>query len=412
MKESLLLQLDYCLTPTTRINNAAIVIRDGCILALGGYSAFVHPENYDLFEMPDCYALPGFIDTHISGAARFDSMHAASNPDLDEMSEALAAHGVTSFVPTTHSSPHDHLLAVVEALEARVDDDSLPGAIPAGLHIDGPFISVEKRGAHQEEYLAPIDLGKTREIIQAGRGKIKIFTFAPELEHAVKLSELLCEHDIVPCMGHTVAGYQQVISAIEAGASRCLHLYNGMEPLQQRKVGLAAIALLDDRVWVELIPDGVHSHWGMLDLACRCKAKDKLIAISNSTEAAGLPDGRYHLGDRVIIVKKGRVTLESGTIAGSANFLDQNYRNMLKHTYLSQEEVAACFTLNAAQSVGLHDRGRLKPGKRADLVILNQEHEVQLTLVNGRIVYSKDDRCQLPEAQAPPKESKKKKEAS
>ncbi len=396
MKDALLIHLDYCLTPTTRINNAAIVIRDHRILAVGGYSAFVHPENYDIIEMLDCYAIPGFVDTHLSGAGRFDCMHANTDPNFAAMSIALAEHGITSFLPTTHSSAHGHLLGVVDALREQIDNYTLPGAVPIGFHIDGPFISMGKRGAHQEKYIAPIDLGLAREIIETGGGTIKIFTFAPELEHGIKLTEILVENGISPCMGHTVARENEVLRAVEAGANRCLHLYNGMEPLQQRKVGLAAIAMIDERIWVEIIPDGVHSHWGMLELACRCKSKGKIIGISNATEAAGLPDGRYHLGDRIILVENGRVTLKDGTIAGSTSFLDENYRNLLTHTEMSQEEAAACCSLNPATSIGARDRGRIKPGKRADLVILDKKnHEVQMTIVNGRLAYTKMDKKML-----------------
>ncbi len=391
MKDAILIHLDYCLTPNTRINNAAIVIRDGRINSVGGYSAFVHTENYDVLEMPGCYALPGFIDTHISGAAQFDIMHANTSPNIDKMSQALAEHGVTSFLPTTHSSAHDHLLAVVEALREQAGNEDLPGAVPMGIHIDGPFISMAKRGAHQERYVSPVDLGLAREIIETGADKVMIFTFAPELDQSLELIELLCEHGISPCMGHTIASQDQVTQAVDAGANRCLHVYNGMEPLQQRKVGLAAISMIDKRIWVELIPDGIHSHWGMLELACRCKTVEKMVGISNSTEAAGLTDGKYHLGDRVIMVRDSHVTLEDGTIAGAANFLDQNYRNMMRHTEMTQEQAAACFTMNPASSVGVRDRGRIKPGKRADLVILDGDHKVQMTVVQGRIVYSKTD---------------------
>ena len=397
--KSLLIHLDYCLTPTMRINNAAIVVRDHRILAVGGYSAFVHPENFEVIDLPNCYATPGLIDTHISGAARFDCMHAPTNPSLDAMSLALAEHGVTAFLPTTHSSAHEHLLAVIEALNRHVHSDTLPGAVPIGLHVDGPFISQERRGAHLAKYVTDIDLGQVREILATGKGNIKILTYAPELEHAVELTEILRHANISPCLGHTAADQDQVMAAVEAGANRCLHLYNGMEPLQQRKVGLAAIALIDDRMWVEVIPDGIHSHWGMIELACRCKPKERLVCISNSTEAAGLADGCYHLGDRVIQVREGHVTLDDGTIAGSANFLDQNYRNLLAHTMLSQEEAVGCFTLNAATSIGVTDRARIKPGQRADLAIFNAAHEVQMTIVNGRIVFSRIEKHQ-PEAAA------------
>ena len=396
MKDALLIHLDYCLTPSTRINNAAIVIRDHKILAVGGYSAFVHPENFDIIEMTDCYAIPGFIDTHISGAARFSCMNSDISVGMGPLSAVLAEHGVTSFLPTTSSHSPEHLLEIIGNLLPWIDDYKLNGAVPIGFHIDGPFLNMEKRGAHRPEYVKPIDLAFVRELIEATKGNTKIFTFAPELDRSLELIELLCENGISPCMGHTLASETEVYGAVNAGANRCLHLYNGMEPLMQRQVGLAALSLIDERIWVEIIPDGVHSHWGMLELACRCKPKDKLVAISNATEASGLPDGKYKLADRSIVVEGGRVTLSTGTIAGSNSFLDQNYRNLLKHTGLTQEEAAACCSLNPAKSIGSTDRGKIKPGKRADLVILDkQNHQVQMTIVNGRLAYSRMDKTVL-----------------
>jgi N-acetylglucosamine-6-phosphate deacetylase len=396
MKDALLIHLDYCLTPSTRINNAAIVIRDHKILAVGGYSAFVHPENFDIIEMTDCYAIPGFIDTHISGAARFSCMNDDITVGMEPLSAILAEHGVTSFLPTTSSQSPEHLMKVIDNVMPRIDDYHLNGAVPIGFHIDGPFLNMEKRGAHRPEHVKPIDLAMVREMIEASKGNIRVFTFAPELDRSTELIELLCEYDISPCMGHTLASEFEVALAVNAGANRCLHLFNGMEPLMQRKVGLAALSLIDERIWVEIIPDGIHSHWGMLELACRCKPKDKLVAISNATEAAGLPDGKYKLGQRSIIVEGGKVTLDNGTIAGSNSFLDQNYRNLLQHTELTQEEAAACCSLNAAKSIGSDDRGKIKPGKRADLVILDKEHhQVQMTIVNGRLAYSRMDKTVL-----------------
>ncbi|MCH2176879.1 MAG: N-acetylglucosamine-6-phosphate deacetylase [Lentisphaeria bacterium] len=383
----ILIHLDYCLTPLNRVNNAAIVIENGIIRALGGYSAFVQKEKYRVFHLHGCYALPGFVDTHLSGAKSYDIMHADSSDKLELMTIALARHGVTSFVPSTQSTSNEHILNVVRTLADQVNNDDLEGAIPIGIHIEGPFISQAKRGAHMEKFIQKVDLDLTKQIIEASKGTIKIFTFAPELKKVDQLIDLLVEHKIVPCMGHTMASRLEIKDAVQHGANRCLHLYNGMEPLQQRKVGLAAISLIDDRIWVEIIPDGVHSHWGMLELACRCKRKDRLVAISNATEAAGLEDGTYHLGDREILVKNGQSTLPDGTIAGSTNFLDENYRNLLKHTQLTMEEAAACCTLNPALSIGARERGKIKPGKRADLVIMNEDHEVQMTIVNGRIAY-------------------------
>ncbi len=392
MKDGLLIHADYCLTPKTIIHNAAIVIQDGRILAVGGVSAFIHIEDYHVIEMPDCYLMPGFIDTHLYGAGGFDCMHADKDPDITGMARILAEHGVSSFIPTTQSCGPEKLLAVVEVL-ADLCDRETGGAVPAGITIEGPYISMAKRGAHPKQYLRSIDLEEVQDVLNAGKGKIRIWTFAPEREHALELIAMLREHQVSPCLGHTVADEHQVRAAIAAGANRCAHLYNGMESLQQRRVGLSALALTNEDIWVELITDGVHIHPGMIDLACRSKPKERLIGISNSTEAAGLAPGVYKLGDETIVVADGRSTLRGGTLAGSVSFLDGNYRYLLGNTHLSPQEAAACFTLNPARSIGLSDRGEIKPGKRADVVIMDHENQVQMTIVAGKIVYDRENRA-------------------
>ena len=190
MSETLLIHLKYCLTPTNRINNAAIVVRDGAILAVGGSSAFSQTDQFHVIEMPDCYALPGFVDTRIYGAGGFDCMHAHTDRNMAGMSRVLAAHGVTSFLPTTQTSDARRLHEIISAL-ADLCDQEAPGAVPVGIHVEGPFISPKKRGAHPPQHIRPIDLAEATALLEAGRGKIKIFTYAPELDHAIELTALL-----------------------------------------------------------------------------------------------------------------------------------------------------------------------------------------------------------------------------
>lgn len=391
MDRDLLIHLDYCLTPCTRINNAAIVINGGSIFALGGYSAFTNTHQYEVIDMPGCYALPGFVDTHIYGAGGFDCMH------IDEgqpaaMSRSLARHGVTSFVPTTQSERPERLLTVVESLAKLCTNKDLPGALPVGIHIEGPFISREKSGSHVDEFVREVDLEEGRALMEAGNGHVRIFACAPELAKAHELIAEICARDIVPELGHTMADQDAVTAAIDAGARRCSHILNGMEPLKQRAVGLAAVSMTDERMWVELIVDGVHVAPSMIDLICRCIPADKLILVSNAMMAAGLDaDGEYQLGPDAIRVVDGQAKIKGGqTLAGATKLLDHNYRGLLRYSNLSQEEVAAACTLNPARSIGLSDRGSIRPGKRADLVILDSEHCVRMTIVKGEIVYRAD----------------------
>jgi len=308
------------------------------------------------------------------------------------MSMALARHGVTTFLPTTQSAPANRLKSVVKQL-AEICAQELPGAQAAGIHIDGPFLSDRLPGAHSESFLRGIDLEETKELLFAADGHLKIFSFAPELAGSDRLTRLLVSRGVVPSLGHSHASRENIINVLEQGARRCSHVMNAMAPLSQRTSGLAAVALTEQRMWVELIVDGVHIAPTMIKLACKCIAPEKLVCISNAMQAAGLEqDGTFQLGTRTVAVKEGFATIVGkGKIAGATKLLDENYRRLKEYTGLSQTAVAAACTENPANSVCLNDRGRLRPGKRADIVVFDRKtHTVRMTIAGGKVVYRND----------------------
>ncbi len=380
---------DYCLTPQKRIDHSAILCQDRRILAVGGASAFSLEPELEVYEMPNAYAMPGFIDSHIHGAGGFDASRAFSGgTGIAAMSSILAARGVTAFVPTVVSLPHQEMLENLEKLAGMMDHE-LPGAEPVGIHIEGPFINLRKRGAQDEHSISAVDLGYARELLAAGRGRIRRMTFAPELEHAEKLVELLCESHVLPSMGHSLADEQQTIRAIDAGAHCCTHLFNGMPPLEQRQTSITAVALTDDRVTTELIIDGRHLHPRMIELACRCKPGAKLVAISDATMASGMPDGRYWIGDSPIVVENGFSHTDAGTLAGTTTLLDTGWHSLMNYANTEETYAAGSVSYNAAVSLALNDRGILRPGTRADIAIFEKEtNRLLMTICHGDIVYS------------------------
>ena len=383
----------YCLTPHQTINNGAILVQDDKILAIGGASGFVREPGLEIIELPDCYATPGFVDSHIHGSGGFDSSTAFEEGiDIGEMCRVLAGHGVTSFVPTVISAPPEKILSNMDFLANMLSRPEYPGAEPVGIHIEGPFINRLKHGSQRVEDIREVDLGLAKEIITAGKGKLKIVTFAPELENSTKLIELLLENHIHPSMGHSIASEQDVLRAVDAGARRCTHLYNGMPPLHQRNASLGAVALTDDRITIELILDGSYLlHPRMLDLACRAKPKDKLIGISDCVQGADLRDGRYHLGMSEIEVHGGLATTADGTLAGTTLNLAKGWQCLKTYSHLDDNGAAACVTINPALSLDLDDRGILRPGKRADISFFYQgNNEARLTVSRGRIVFDSE----------------------
>lgn len=388
--DAFILHIETCQTPLELIRDACIYCRNGMITAVGGSSAFAGLDDLPRISRPGCVAIPGLVDTHIHGTGGCDLMDADVDDDIGCMSAVLAMHGVTAFVPAVLAAPRAKMLKVIQAL-AGLCHNKHPGALPVGIHLEGPYLNQQKRGTQGAEVVRAIDLGEAREFIAAAAGQLRIMTFAPELDRAEALVELLREHQVVPSMGHTAADETAARRAIDAGATRCTHFYNGMPPLAQRDIGITAVALTDERVTVELIADGVHVHPRMIDLACRAKPRNRVVGTSDATQGAGLADGSYHLGVDLVELTNGiSRRVADGRLAGSGLTLDQALKNFLKFApSLAKPDAIACYTLNPARSIGLTDRGAIQPGKRADIAVFDPEWNVVMTIVNGHIVYDR-----------------------
>ena len=379
---------DYCLTPQKRLDKGSILCQGEKILAIGGASAFTREKGLEVIELDNIYCMPGFIDSHIHGAGGFDSSSAYTGKEhLEDMSKILARHGVTTFVPTVVAAPSETMIKNLSALSDMMVAE-LFGADPVGIHIEGPFISSKKHGTQLPADIKPIDLGFCRELIAAGKGKVKKMTFAPELDKAVKLVELLVENGIMPSMGHSVAGEKDTFNAIDAGAHFCTHLFNGMPILHQRDMTLTGIALTDARVNVELITDGHHLNPLMIDLACRCKPDNKVCGISDGIMAVGMPDGKYHVGAADFEMNNGIAQTADGSLAGTTTLLDSGWHSLMTYSHLDVTKAAACVTFNPALAMGLEDRGILQPQKRADIAFFEcGTNRPVMTVCNGKVVF-------------------------
>ena len=378
----------YALTPQKRIDQSAVLCEDGSILAIGGVSAFNMDAELEVYDLPNAYIMPGFIDSHIHGGAGFDASRASCNEgSIQAMSQLLASRGVTAFVPTVVSLPQNKMLEEISAL-ADVMSQSMPGAEPVGIHLEGPFINPSKRGAQNHASLREFDAVFAKELVAAGKGLIRRVTFAPELPGADKLVELLLQSGIQPSMGHSLANEEETLRAIDAGARCCTHLFNGMPPLEQRQISVTAVALTDDRVTTELIIDGRHLHPRMIELACRCKPETKLVAVSDAIMASGMPDGKYYIGDSQIVVEKGFSHNPEGKLAGTTTLLDSGWHSLMTYANTDETYAAGSVSYNPALSLGLPDRGILRPGTRADMAIFEQgSNKLLMTICRGEIVY-------------------------
>ncbi len=380
--------VDYLLTPEKRINHSAVLCENDRIIAVGGISSFTKEPELEIYQFPNSYLTPGFIDMHIHGAGGFDCSSVTKSPrSIADMSKLLAERGVTTFVPTVVADEAEIMLDNLSRLADCMSDD-LPGAVPVAINVEGPFINPVMRGAQVESVIRPIDIVFARELIAAGKGKIKLMTFAPELDGAVELVEFLKESGVTPSMGHSIADDVATMRAIDAGASHCTHLFNGMPPLKQREMSLSNVALTDRRVSVEIIIDGRHVHPRMVDLACRCKLAENIIGISDCTMAAGMPNGEYMIGPSLIRVENGFSQNSQRRLAGTTTMLDAGWHSLMSSGHLPEIQAAAAVTCNPAKRLGLSDRGIILPNKRADLAIFEcQTNRPLMTIRNGNIVY-------------------------
>lgn len=383
--------VDYLITPDQRIDSGAVLCEGSRILAVGGLSGFSIEDELKVERFSNAYMTPGFIDTHIHGAGGFDCSRAAASPcPLSEMSKVLGNRGVTGFFPTVVADTPEIMLKNLDTL-SRAMRQEMPGAEALAIHVEGPFLNPAKCGAQKVDVLQPIDINFATELIAAGNGMIKSMTFAPELRGSEKLIELLRSSKVTPSMGHSIADGAQTLRAIDAGASHCTHLFNGMQPLHQRDMGLASIVLTDNRVTAELIIDGRHVHPRMVDLACRCKQADRIVGISDGTMAFGMPNGTYHIGPSSIVVHGG-YSQSGGKLAGTTTMLDSGWHSLMSCGHLSENRAALAVTRTPAECFGFRDRGVLLPGRRADLAVFERgTNRLLMTVRRGEIIYKAGD---------------------
>ena len=381
-KNRTLFLTDYCLTPHVHIPNAGILCEEKKIIAVGGASAFSLDEpGLHVIDLTDAYATPGFIDSHIHGGGYDTAKALEPDADINILCRHLAMHGITTFLPTLMSYPRDKMIALTAKL-AELVEDSHEGADPCAINLEGPFINVRKCGSQNPEAICSIDMGYARELIAAGNGRIKLLTFAPELKDADKLIELLLENGVIPSMGHSIANPEEVLRAIDAGARRCTHLYNGLPPLHHRISSITDVVLTHNDIAVELIVDGAHIDPRMVDITARVKPNDKIIGISNAIEFENTDGSRYFKKE------DGLVYTRSGVIAGTTMTLETGWAHLKNYSNMPGNLAAACFTSNPAQDLGLITRGEIRPGKRADITFFDLEtNNVCMTVSNGSIVY-------------------------
>ena len=305
------------------------------------------------------YILPGFVDIHIHAFGGADCMRGEA--DVRKMSRELLKTGVAAFVPTTMSAETEETREALAGIEAVCTRPEHGGARVLGAHMEAPFLSPLYKGAQRGECLCLPSPERYRELV-GDCTCVRMMTLAPELPGAIPLIRALHEQGIIPCAAHSAATAEEIHRAADAGLSQITHLFNAQPPLHHRKPGVPGAGLADDRLAVQIIADGIHLHPDVLRIAALCKGSHGTILISDSMEAAGLPDGNYELGGQRVIVSEGAARLENGVLAGSTLLLHQAVRNMICLAGIRPETVIPMATSTPANALRASDLGRIAVG--------------------------------------------------
>ncbi|SMO52336.1 N-acetylglucosamine-6-phosphate deacetylase [Melghirimyces algeriensis] len=375
------------------------VIEEGYVLVAGKAIQAVGPmDKLDSFQhmdaqilsLPGYHLIPGMIDIHIHGVAGADVMDATPEA-LETIAAALPQEGTTSFLGTTITNAPDKIeRALVNAADYRKHQQDSGMAEMLGVHLEGPFISEKRAGAQPLEHILAPDLSLLKRFYHLSDECIRIVTLAPEKEGAAQMIRWLRDQGVIASVGHSDALYEEVDQAISEGAAHVTHLYNGMRGIHHREPGVVGAALLRNELTAELIADHIHCRPEMLELAFRMKTKERLILITDAIRAKCLRNGTYDLGGQSVTVKGEKATLSDGTLAGSILKMGHALQNMMRSTGCTMEDLVYMTSSNPARQLGVFDRkGSIAPGKDADLVILNPDHEVAMTYCRGQLAYQK-----------------------
>lgn len=358
-------------TPLEEFADACLLVRDGQIEAVGPRAAVTVPAAARQVELGGAWIAPGLLDIHVHGGAGYDVMSgdAAGRAAMEQL---MARHGVTGYLATTVSAPMDRTLASLEHMGQAVlaaNGDGGGRARPLGIHLEGPFISHVRRGAHPPEHLLAPSPDLLNRMWEAAQGAVRLLTIAPELPGAMATIARARQLGIRVSLGHSDADGATARAAIAAGATQATHTFNAMPPLEHRASNLLSVALADRQLMAELICDGIHVEPEVAAVFFRAKGPEGAILVTDGMSATGMPPGRYRLGGFEVEVRDGRAMIDAKTLAGSVLTLDRAVGNAAAFAGWPWPVALRLATHNPARAMGWAERGRLGPGAAADFVV-------------------------------------------
>ncbi len=385
MNESILIKNAQVITPTSHWAQGWLLIRERQIALMGQGE----PPSLDAGETIDAGGLtllPGFIDVHVHGGVGHETMDAT--PDaLRALAQFYAQNGVTSFLATTWTESREAIMAALEVI-AELQGPQPNGANMLGAHLEGPYLNAVKRGAQNPRHFRTADREEALAFLDLN--VIRLLSVAPELEANHWLIGECIRRGITVSAAHTTATYEQMERAVILGVTHATHTYNAMVGLSHREPGTVGAVLTMPQIRCELIADTIHVHPAAMKILFAAKGREGVVLITDAVRGAGLGDGEYLIDERQVIVRDGAVRLSDGTLAGSTLTLNKGLYNFMRATGEPLNAVWQASSLNAARSIHIAaQKGSLEVGKDADIVLVDEQINVYLTIVEGQVVYRK-----------------------
>lgn len=333
-----------------------------------------------------CYVVPGFIDTHMHGA--FGKTFIDFEEDTFKTIAAFEArNGTTALVPALSAAKEEKLLASIQYLRKCAENPVKNCAAVYGIHLEGPYFNEKYKGAHLPENIRNPDVNEFVRLHEAAGEYLKLITLAPELPGADSVIKQAVKDSVCVSAGHTDASFEQMKHAFSVGVKQGTHLFNAMRPLSHREPGTVGALLTEHGIKCELICDFVHIHPEIVKLAYQIKGKDQINLITDSEIAAGMADGKYRVNGRTLTVLDKRIYTEDGSLAGGYSCLIDCVRNLVS-IGIPLADACRMASKNPAETAGIyHQTGSLTPGKRADVLILNENLELEHVLLRGDLIF-------------------------
>lgn len=347
------------------------------IIGVGKMDVYEADSEEKVMDLKGRKVIPGFIDVHSHGGYLTDNMDGTPE-EINEMIQKMLNEGITTYFPTTMTQSDESIERSLENINKAAESNPMI----QGIHIEGPFISVEHKGAQPAQYIVVADKNKMQKWNDLSGGRIRLVTYAPETGDVKEFEEYCKEHNIIMSAGHSDATYEVLR---ESAATHVTHLFNGQRGLHHREIGVSGFGLLEENVKVEMIVDGFHIAPEMVKLAYKTKGADGIELITDSMRAKGAAEGKSELGGQNVVVKDKQARLEDGTLAGSVLTFIDAFKNIIDYTGCSIEEAVKMSSVNQAKEFGLDKKGGLMPSKAADMLILEDNLELTETILGGKI---------------------------